>query len=557
MKARNHYVYITAASLACYREQGGGLELLASVAVPRDYSRDRELLDQGMQKFEAHLDRYPHDSYFVVTDTQAEAYQAETVPILSRRDMRLLLSRKMDQRYRATRYRAVVPHRSRPYAFLRAFTRRRSRTTTRILYGLVNPEALEPWLNALEHRALNVRGLYSLGTLMPALLAHLKLPPGSDALIVVRTAAGYRHAFVAPSGLRFSRLCVYSNAGDAQVGQEIDKTLQYLTMTRLWGVENRHRMLHIAVIDAQPSPIALTVPGSNLRTAQLIQLRPSELVPSGPAALLDDANSAWLMFNPAVMREHGLGCAAGLALAGAGRRANTRRGALAATAAAILASTGYLAFTEIAVREKSALAATAELIADHVNTNADDIERALPKTSLEPEQLRAVVQTRDRLLARNIDAYGLMQRTAAALAAFSNLDVDVLEWSYPDAAGAAGMAGIPGMASAPATASAPSPTPDGSAAASPNTIRVRVGGHVGASLLKSDANASVAGLAATLARELQGRQSIEKLPFDITPGGTLAGNPAERIGANADFSIIVTVPAVDQTATLTVPGRTS
>ncbi|HWJ36151.1 MAG TPA: hypothetical protein VNR70_12835 [Steroidobacteraceae bacterium] len=528
MRACNHYVYITATALACYREQSSGLELLASVPIPRDYSRDRDLLEQGVQQFAAHLERYPHDRYFVMTDTQAEAYQAETVPTLSGRDMQLLLSRKMGQRYRSTRYRAVVPHRSRPYAFLRKLVRRRSPTTTRILYALVNPEVLEPWLHALEQRALNVRGLYSLGTLMPALLAHLKLPGASDALIVIRTAAGYRHAFVSPSGLRFSRLCAYSTAGEALVGQEIDKTLQYLTMARLWGVENRHRMLHIAVIDAQPSSIALTVPGNNLRTAQLIQLRPRELVPSAPAALLDDANAAWLMFNHAAMREHGLGCAAGLDLAHPSRRANQRRGALAATAAAVLVSTGYLAFTEIVVREKSALAATAELIADHVSANAAVIEGALPKTTLEPEQLRAAVQTRDRLLARSINAYGLMQRTAAALAAFSDLHVDLLEWSYADAAVPAGAA---------------SPPADGSAA-SPNAMVLRVGGHIGANLLKSDANAAVLGLATALARELQGRQSIEKLPFDVTPGGTLAGNPNDRVGAKADFSVTVTVPAV-------------
>jgi hypothetical protein len=535
MKTSNHYVYITAASLACYREPGGGLELVASISIPRNISVDRDTLDESMRRFETHLDNYPYDRYFVITDTQAEAYQAETVPTLARRDLRLLLSRKMEQRYRTTRYRAVVPHRSRPYAFVRKLARRRAPTTTRILYALISPETLAPWLDAMEQRALNVRGLYSLGALMPALWALLKLPKGSDGLFVMRTAAGYRHAFVTPSGLRFSRLCAYSNAGEAQVGQEIDKTLQYLTMTRLWGVESRHRILRIAVIDAQPSSIPLTVPGNNLRTARLIQLRPHELVPNGPAALLDDANSAWLMFNRAALRGHGFGCASGLSLPDASHRANYRRAALAATAAAALASVGYLASTEFAVRETTARTGTAELIADHLNATAENIERVAPKTAIEPEQLRAVVQTRDRLLARNINALGLMQRTAAALAPFSDLDVDTLEWFYVDAAGTA------------ATGAANAPPPDGSAPRpSPNTIVVRVGGHMGANILKSDANAVVLGLAAALAKELHGRQSIEKLPFDVAPGGTLASKLKEDVGAKTDFSVTVAVPADPQ-----------
>ncbi|HEY0802781.1 MAG TPA: hypothetical protein VGD54_18235, partial [Steroidobacteraceae bacterium] len=297
MRACNHYIYITAASLECYRELGTGLALTAAISTPRNVSADRGSQEESLRQFESHLDRFRGDRYFVITDTQAEAYQAETVPTLSRRDLNLLLTRKLEQRYRTTSYRALIPHRSRPYAFIRRLARRHRRTTTRILYALLNPEALAPWLDALERHALNVRGVFSLGALMPALMMHLKLPAASDALIVLRTAAGYRHAFVSPSGLRFSRLCAYSSAGDTPVGQEIDKTLQYLTMTRLWGVQSRHRMLQIVVIDAQPSGVPLTVPGNNLRTTQLVQVQPGELIPKAPAALLHGTNSAWLLFN--------------------------------------------------------------------------------------------------------------------------------------------------------------------------------------------------------------------------------------------------------------------
>ncbi|MEA3141011.1 MAG: hypothetical protein QOK23_3180 [Gammaproteobacteria bacterium] len=531
MSACNQYICITAASLECYRELGTGLALTAAISIPRSASADRSSHEESLRQFGAHLDRFLHDRYFVITDTQAEAYQAETVPTLSRKDLKLLLTRKLEQRYRTTSYRALVPHRSRPYAFLRNLTRRRSRTTTRILYALINPEALAPWLDALEGRALNVRGLFSLGALMPALMKHLKLPAASDALVVLRTAAGYRHAFVSPSGLRFSRLCAYSNAGDTQVGQEIDKTLQYLTMTRLWGVQSRYRTLQIVVIDAQPSAVPITIPGNNLRTVQLVQVQPRELVKRAPAPLLESANSSWLLFNHAALREHGFGCAAGTALLDASRRADYRRAALCGTVAAAAVGMGYLSFTEIATRANNELASTAELIADHVNVTAENTESTAPKTDLEPQQLRAVVQTRDRLLARSVNAVGLMQRTAAALAPFPNLDVDLLEWSYavPTAVGAGEAAASP---------------PDGSAVVSSDTIVLRVAGHSRVDILKSDANAAVNALAAALAHELMGKQNIEKLPFDIAPGGTLAASPKDVANAKTDFSVIVTIPFV-------------
>jgi hypothetical protein len=309
------------------------------------------------------------------------------------------------------------------------------------------------------------------------------------------------------------------------VGQEIDKTLQYLTMTRLWGVESRHRTLHIAVIDAQPSSVALTVPGNNLRRADLVQLRPREFVQNGPAALLDGPNSAWLLFNRAALREHGFGCATGISLQHASRRANYRRVALGSTAAVAAVSLGYLAYTEIATRESNALASTAELIAEHMNVTAESTELKAPKTDLEPEQLRAVVQARDRLLARSINAAGLMQRAAVALAPFPHLNIDLLEWSY----GGPPAAGDP-------------PPVDGDTPVSSNTIVLRVGGHSGANLLKSDANAAVVGLAAALAHELNGRQAIEKLPFDVAPGGTLTARPKGSDAAKIEFSVTVTIP---------------
>jgi len=139
------------------------------------------------------------------------------------------------------------------------------------------------------------------------------------------------------------------------------------------------------------------------------------------------------------------------------------------------------------------------------------------------------VQARDRLLARSINAAGLMLRTAAALAPFPHVNIDLLEWSYgepPPAVG--GGDAIP-------------PRTDGSAPVSSNNIVLRVAGHSGANLLKSDANAAVAGLAAALARELNGRQAIEKLPFDVAPGGTLAARPKEVDAAKTEFNVTVTI----------------
>jgi hypothetical protein len=72
---------------------------------------------------------------------------------------------------------------------------------------------------------------------------------------------------------------------------------------------------------------------------------------------------------------------------------------------------------------------------------------------------------------------------------------------------------------------------------------LHIGGHIGGKPLKSDANAEVAAMAAALARELHGHQSIERWPYDVAAGGSLASKPHDAEDEKTDFSVIVTVPA--------------
>jgi hypothetical protein len=55
-------------------------------------------------------------------------------------------------------------------------------------------------------------------------------------------------------------------------------------------------------------------------------------------------------------------------------------------------------------------------------------------------------------------------------------------------------------------------------------------------------------IAAALGHELNGRPAIEKLPFDVAPGGTLTARPKRVDAAKTDdaakteFSVTVTIP---------------
>jgi hypothetical protein len=163
-------------------------------------------------------------------------------------------------------------------------------------------------------------------------------------------------------------------------------------------------------------------------------------------------------------------------------------------------------------------------MAAHFDAMAKDSERMTPAADLDAEQLRAAVQTREQLLKRNIDAEGLMQAIAAALAPFPDLDIDLLEWSYA------------GPAASPASSS-PSPAPSLA-----KSILVRVGGHISAHQPKAESNAAVLALAAAIGRQLAGAGSVEKLPFDVAPEGSLTSKPHDGAASPPQFSVSATIP---------------
>ena len=244
--------------------------------------------------------------------------------------------------------------------------------------------------------------------------------------------------------------------------------------------------------------------------------------PDGPAGLLAlRVGEAADLEGRAALRSHGVGCAAGLTLQDAGRRATYRSAALGATAAIAVASAGYAAFTEAAARDSAAHANTGEMIAAHFDGMAKDSERMTPMADVDAEQLRAAVQTRDLLLKRNVDSRGLMQAISAALAPFPDLDIDLLEWSYAG----------PAANAAPAASAAP-----------PKSILVRVGGHINALLPKAESNAAVSALAAAIGRQLGGAGSVERLPFDVAPEGSLSGKPRDGAATQPQFSVAATIP---------------
>ena len=98
MRACNHYVYITATALECYRDLPGGLALTASISTPRNMSADRDSHEVSVRQFESHLDQYPRDRYFVIQIVSGAILVALGLLLFFHRDwwLHVALNRALD-----------------------------------------------------------------------------------------------------------------------------------------------------------------------------------------------------------------------------------------------------------------------------------------------------------------------------------------------------------------------------------------------------------------------------------------------------------------------------
>jgi len=166
---------------------------------------------------------------------------------------------------------------------------------------------------------------------MPALTTHLKLPRSRMHSSCCETAAVIGTHCLRPRACVFRGSAPIQSAGDTQVGQEIDKTLHNLTMTRLWGVESR--IARCTSGDRRTaSSVALTVPGNNYGARSLCnsaaRVRAERIRrAAGRAEFRRASVQPW---PPARTR---FGCATGIPLQEASRRANVPACPLLRTAA--------------------------------------------------------------------------------------------------------------------------------------------------------------------------------------------------------------------------------
>jgi len=221
MLRKKRLLYLTANRLTAYGLSRGKL------AADAEFERN----DAGLAAFSAYL-AGTRNLYYLVIDVVEEDYHQDVIPGMGRKDRRLVVSRKLAQRYRDT---------SLTLSLSLGFEKGERRNEKVLYASFSNTQQFQPWLSALGQSEVRLVGVYSTALLAPAVIkgAGLKAP---RCLLVSVQQTGLRQSYVEDGKIRFSRIgrlnLEDTTAVAATCAAESARLQQYLGTMRLLPTAN-------------------------------------------------------------------------------------------------------------------------------------------------------------------------------------------------------------------------------------------------------------------------------------------------------------------------------
>lgn len=396
----------------------------------RHNNADREcefnLGESGQTEFRSWLQQHLDSLFHLLVDLPDEGFHQEALPHVSGPDRKALLQRKLNQHFFGT-----------PFSLVRSLGReKQGRRDEHFLFAaLTRPQALEPWLAAMQEAGVAVVGIHS-----PALLLPTLLPPSAAAeprlILITLGSGGLRQSYFEHGQLRFSRLKPLTGhsieEAAVNIYGEAVRIYQYLIGQRVLARGNRvpvlclanpahFELLRRACVDTDELAFNF---GDLLQVARARQL-PAVPVDSSTDALLVHMLSrqrAPVQFGNDQARLHY-------------RRWHWRRLVIQGSLATLVLASLFAVAAVLAVwrnhqREADALLATAQ-----TQQRYAALVSSLPAIPVSPEQLQQLSQAWQGLHTATPDLTSSLRTLSTALQHNPQLELQALDWrlvAHPD-----------------------------------------------------------------------------------------------------------------------------
>ncbi len=215
--ATKRLVYFSNTEVRVYRRTR------ATLASEARFSAD----EAGVDAFRGFLTRYRGGLFYVVADLPGEDFHEDQIPFLRGAERRIVVERRLAQRYRDTRLAAAISL---------GIVKTERRNERLLLASFTNAQQFTPWLDALAEAGTKLAGVFSVPMLAPALATRLG-GRQERCIVVSVNRAGLRQSFIENGRLRFARLEPTANlAPDTLalfVRSETARLAQYLGTLRV------------------------------------------------------------------------------------------------------------------------------------------------------------------------------------------------------------------------------------------------------------------------------------------------------------------------------------
>lgn len=520
-------LYITSRQVQAYHWRGGRLEADAIFSNNED----------GVAEFGAYVESGRDALYFPLADVVEEDFHAESVPFVRGGDRKVLIERKLAQRYRDVSLALTV---SLGYES-------GGRREERLLFSaFTNTQQFQPWLAALRSREARIVGVYSVPLVAPLVGKRVGFASSKRYLLVGRQQAGLRQTFVDEGRIRFSRLGRVDNEAPRELARacavESGRIQQFLTNTRVLPrdagaldvvvlapaadadeyrrmcVDTQNLRFHIVDLDAACSAAKLKSAPDGLHAERLFLHVLAQVQPAEQFA--DDALRRFYHLWRARVALY----AAGVAVF---------------TFAMLLAGVRMLDVMNVRELAVIDLAEQRRLSDQYSRQQAN-----FPKTPTSVENLKVIVGNFELLQRQTATPEPMFIDISQALAFVPQIEIERIDWQLGQPPSARG--GQDGKA--PPTKPAPPPAPrvDGKAgersAADGRVQVVEIAGRI--NVPQSSDYRNISFIMGQFVENLRRRPGIDvistRLPFDITAEKSLSGDiGAERATEVPQFTIVI------------------
>lgn len=378
--------------------------------------------DAGQENFERYLTESENTPMTMLVDVIEEEFRQDTIPHVFGADRAALIERKQSRLFRDAEY-ICVQNQGREEV---------GRKDDRLLFiALTRNEVIKPWLGLLEKFKVPVRGIISVPLLLESYIKTLPDISDHALFVTMQSISGLRQTFFQNKQLKLSRLSKLPRYGTEsyapRVETEVEKTQRYLNSLRLVPNDTSLDVYVVAdkVMLDELEKRRISAPMLKLnyldvnKLKKVIQESSDQVVPFSDQLLMSY-----------LLKTQPKNCYATAKDMRYMKMRNMRYAMNAASIGLLLVSIIYSSISFMGGLTYKQESEAAKGKAAFYQARYDLARERLPKTPVEPAQIKLAVDAVSRLEEYKATPYQMMRFVGKALEKYPAIKLDDLTWSF-------------------------------------------------------------------------------------------------------------------------------